>query len=112
MSYENWSKTAVSEKTYQVSESTQRDVYTIDGITVYDHFVSPWNIFKPSHSYTVIDLQIPLNDINKKIVSDFGGEFVNWYCSDGYMMAKFDAPINSLKIVYNFIKECKNQLVF
>lgn len=114
ISYEEWAKTAETEKTIQVGRSTTRDIYILpDGTYVYDHYVSPWDVFAKTYSYTVVDLTLEVNDKNKALVEKYGGEInEQWgYTDDGYGLPMFSDDTDSLKMAFEFVKNEKNNLV-
>lgn len=98
---DNWLKTVQSSCTLQVGRQCTRDIYTTpDGISMYDHWHTPWNVFEPSNASTVVDYPLKTTEHNKQILSKYGAEFQQWYEEDGYGLPTTYAPIDSLRIAY------------
>lgn len=108
MNFKDWNPE--SKATYQVNRDTCRDVFvTPNGVDLYDHWVSPWNVFKPAYGYTVCGLTIPVGALD--LVRGYGGDITeNWYTDEGYCLAIFCGE-NCLEKAYNFAMNEKDKFI-
>ncbi len=112
--YAMWEATAETEYSEQPggrSSDTDRAVYKVDGVYIYDHTVFPHNFLKKPYKYTVVGLQFPVTPENEAAVAKFGGSLeTDWYCTDGYLMPTFGERDGKdpLEKAWNFIKGYKN----
>jgi hypothetical protein len=111
--FEQWEETAESLETIEVNRNRIRDVYKFpDGTTVYDDYVSPHNVFRPSFNYVVVDLIIKDNVENKELLKKYGGTIdIDHYTEDGFGMPAFKHETDALKNAYEFVKNEKDELL-